>query len=310
MKNIKVVSTGYYLPKIKILNEEISNKLELEDDYIFKRTGIKQRYYINEDEDIISMAINATNNAIEKLKINKQEIEMIIVATTTTDNLMPGISYMIQKQLDIENTICLDVLAGCSGYINALDIARTYIAIDKIKTAVVIGVDCLSKYTNHEDINTSIILSDGAGATIISESEQEELYYSYIKSEGQKSDILTCKVNEKIYMDGIEIYKYAVTETVKSINKILKESNEEIENIKYIIPHQSNQRIMNSIAKKLNIDINKIYTNIEYTGNTFCASIPIALNELFEKKLLNKGDKIILLGYGGGLNTGTILLEV
>ena len=133
---------------------------------------------------------------------------------------------------------------------------------------------------------------------------------SNIKAEIDEDEILTCKVNEKIKMNGKEIYKYAVTNTVKNINELLDKSNEKLENIKYIVPHQSNTKIMKSMMSRLKIDESKMYMNIKDTGNTFCASIPIALNEMFDKNLLHEGDKIILIGYGGGLNTGSILLEI
>lgn len=305
---MKLVSSSSYLPKNKITNKEIETKLKIEENFIEKRTGIKQRYYVQE-ETIEEMATIAVKKLIEKTKIDIQEIELIIVATTTTNKLMPGISNYIQKEIKLEKCICFDILAGCSGYINATDIAQMYIKSGKVKKAIVVGVDILSKYTNDEDINTSIILSDGAGATLF-EASEEEFYYSNIETKEDKKDILNCYTNSKIIMDGLAIYKYAVTETVKNIKTLLEESGEKIENIKYIVPHQSNLKIIAAIANRLEIDIKKMYTNIENTGNTFCASIPIALEEMEEKKILQKGDKIVIIGYGAGLNTGSILLKL
>ena len=175
---------------------------------------------------------------------------------------------------------------------------------------MVIGVDILSEYVNKEDVGTAIILSDGAGATIIQKNDKEKKYESNIKSDGENSEILTCKTDEKIYMDGKAIYKYAVTETVKNVIELLENSKESLENIKYIVPHQSNIKIINSIATRLGIKKEKMYTNLQNVGNTFCASIPIVLSEMFEKNELTRGDKIVLLGYGGGLNTGSILIEI
>lgn len=310
MKNIKIVATGCYLPKNKVDNITIANKLKITEDFIYKRTGIKTRYY-SEDETIEEIAIKSVHSLIEKnssIDINK--IDMIIVATTSTNLLMPGISYKIQEHFDIKNCMCLDILAGCSGFINAMDIAKNYIEIEKVNTALVVGVDILSNFTDKTDLSTSIILADGAGAVLLEKTEIDKKYESVIKSEGQKGSLLVSKSNENIKMDGKEIYKYAVTETVKSIKDLLKISNTDIDEIKYIVPHQSNIKIMNSIASRLKLDVSKMYINIENIGNTFCASIPIAIDEMFEKNLLKEGDKIILLGYGGGLNTGSILLEV
>ena len=307
MRNIEIIANGKYLPKKEILSKDIEKKLNLEEGYIEKRTGIIKRYYV-ETEKIEDLAINATKNIFSK-EISKDNIGLIIVATTTTDKLMPGISNYVQKALNIDKCICLDILAGCSGYINAFDIASMYIKTGKVEKALIIGVEVLSRYIDLEDINTSIILADGAGATLVGSTNTDKKYYSNIKAEGENNHILECKSNSNIYMEGKEIYKYAVTKTVENVKELLEKSGENLENIKYIIPHQSNMRIMKAIANRLKIETNKIYTNIENVGNTFCASIPIALNEMMENGLLQKGDKIILLGYGGGLNTGSILMS-
>lgn len=310
MKNIEIVATGSYLPKNMVDNKQLANELKITEQFIYKRTGIKKRYYA-ENETIEQLAIKCVHNLIKKSpEININDIDMIVIATTSTNLLMPGISYKVQEEFKIKNCMCLDILAGCAGYINAMDIARNYIALGKVNKALVIGVDILSEYTDKSDISTAIILSDGAGAAIVQKTENNKQYESNIISEGQKGDLLTNKTNEKIKMDGKEIYKYAVTETVTNIKKLLSNSNIDINEIKYIVPHQSNIKIMNSIVNRLDIDSKKVYINIENVGNTFCASIPIAIDEMFEKRLLEKGDKIILLGYGGGLNTGSILMEV
>lgn len=180
----------------------------------------------------------------------------------------------------------------------------------EIENALVIGVEVLSKYTNPKDIGTAILLGDGAGATLIGRSKEQKKYCTKIESEAEKGEILTCHANQKIYMDGKSVYKYAISKTVENVETLLKENGEEIKNIKYIIPHQSNIRILEKISEKLKIDFSKLYVNIQEVGNTFCASIPIALDEMIEKKLIAEGDKIILLGYGGGLNLGSILLEI
>ena len=309
MNSIEIIQTGMYLPKEKITNSQIEKSLKLEDGYIQKRTGIENRYYATK-EKIEDIAYKATKEIFSK-DIKKEDIGLIITATTSTDLLMPGISNYIQKKLEIEKCICLDILAGCSGYINALDIARLYLQDDTIKKALVIGVDVLSKNLKDDDVATKVVLSDGAGAILLGKNlNQSKKYESNITSEIDSKGILTAKTEDKIYMNGKEIYKYAVTKTIENINELLEKSNETIENIKYIIPHQSNIKIMNSIANRLKIDSNKMYINIQCKGNTFCASIPIAIDDMMRSNLVKKGDKIILLGYGGGLNTGSILMEI
>ena len=300
---MKLIASSSYLPNKIVMNKELSEKLGVTEEFIEKRTGIKQRY-LAENETIEEMVIKATEKLIEKTKISIETIDLIIVATTSTNKIMPGISNHVQKKLKIPKCICLDILAGCAGYINAVDIAQLYM---KAGRAIIIGADILSKCTNESDVGTAIILADGVGATLYEASDN--LYYSNIQSIPDTNDILEYKLNNKIKMDGLAIYKYAVTETVKNIQQLLLEANEKIENIKYIIPHQSNLKIILAIASRLKIEREKIFTNIETVGNTFCASIPIALEQILDNNLLKQGDKIILLGYGGGLNTGSILLE-
>ena len=305
---MNLIASSSYLPSKKVANREIASKLNIEEEFIEKRTGIKQRYFAKE-ETIEEMATKAVEKLIEKTKIDIQEIGLIIVATTSTNKLMPGVSNYIQKELKIEKCICLDILAGCSGFINATDIAQMYIDSGRVKKAIVVGAEKLSEYTNNEDIGTAIILSDGAGATLFEQSE-EKYYYSNIEAIQDSNNILNCQTDGKITMNGLSIYKYAVTETVKNIKKLLEKSGEKIENIKYIVPHQSNLKIMTAIANRLEIDMDKMYINIQNVGNTFCASIPIALEEMQEKNLLQKNDKIVIIGYGAGLNTGSILLKI
>lgn len=305
---MRLVSCSSYLPKIKVENKEIANKFNIEDEYIVKRTGIKQRYFVK-DETIEEMATIATQSLIKKTEIDVQEIGLIVVATTSTNRLMPGIANYVQKKINIKKCIAFDVLAGCSGFINAVDIAQMYIDSGKIEKAIVIGVDILSKYTNRDDINTAIIFADGAGATLFEDSNNN-LYFSNIESIPDFNNILANVSNSKISMDGLSIYKYAVTETVKNVRELLEKSGERLENIKYIVPHQSNLKIINAIANRIGISIDKVFINIDKIGNTFCASIPIALEEMQQNKLLNNGDKIILLGYGGGLNTGSVLIQI
>ena len=305
---MRIVASSSYLPQSRITNRELAKKFNVEEEYIEKRTGIKQRYYAKE-EKIEEMALKAVTKLVYKTQLKTEEIGAIIVATTSTNKLMPGISNYIQKELHINKCICLDILAGCSGYINAVDIAQMYIDTNKVEKAIVVGVEKLSEFTNYEDIGTAIILADGAGATLLEKGENNK-YISNIEAIEDKKDILKCNTNGKIEMDGLAIYKYAVTETVKNINELVQKSNEKLENIKYIVPHQSNLKIIKAIASKLKIEENKMYTNIQNIGNTFCASIPIALEEMEEKNILQKGDKIILIGYGAGLNTGSILIEI
>ena len=310
MSNIKIVANGVYLPKKQINNTELEEELNLEKGYIEKRTGIKNRYYAI-DENIEDMALEATKKILEKEDL--KDVGLIITATTSTNILMPGISNFIQKNIDINPCICLDILSGCSGYINALDIAKLYIDSGKVDKALIIGVDKLSATIDKKDIGTAVVLSDGAGATLIKKdnnTKHQKKYITNIKADGKHNEILTYNYGQKLFMNGKEVYKYAITKPVENIKELLEKAELTLNDIKYIVPHQSNLKIMKAIASRLNINMDKIYTNIAGRGNTFCASIPIALYDMQENAYLKKGDKVILLGYGGGLNTGSILIEI
>lgn len=308
MNSIKILANGVYMPENKVENRYFNNKFNLDELWIYKRTGIRTRYWAK-DEKQVDMAIKAVENLVSNSNVNLQKIDLIVVASTKFEDSMPGISFEIQKKFDIQNCICMDLLAGCSGYINGIDIARKYIEVDEIESALVIGVEKLSKYINEEDISTAILLGDGAGATLLGKAVNKK-YAKNIESIGKDGNILTCKENEKIYMDGKKVYKFAIEKVTKNINDLLEREKMNISEIKYIIPHQSNLRILNNIAEKIGATKEQIYTNISQVGNTFNASIPIALNEVMNKNILRENDKIILAGYGGGLNLGSILIEV
>ena len=301
--SIKIVDAKYYMPKCKVLNSEIEKQFGLKEGYIKRRTGIEERYYAV-NETIEEMALNVAK------KINCIDVDMIVVATTSSNCLMPGISNYIQKELEIKSCICIDILAGCSGFINAFDIVSCYMRAERVKKALVVGVDLLSKVIDKSDLGTVAVLSDGAGAVLVENSSEKKSYFVNIEAEKDDKDMLVYKVGENLHMNGKEVYKYAVKNPVENVKKLVDLSGFKLDDIKYIIPHQSNIKIMKAIANRLGVDFSKFYININKKGNTFCASTPIAIAEMIEKNLLSAGDKVILLGYGGGLNTGSILLEI
>ena len=306
MKSIKIIATGKYLPEKVIYNQIVEKENNYEDGYIYDRTGIEKRHYV-ENQTLNDIAILSVEDMLRKNKeINIKDIDLIIATSTTIDNIMPSLSYKVQEYFNIKNCMCLDILAGCSGYINAVDIAQKYLSLGERKCALVIGAEVISKnkYLNLKD---KILFGDGAGCIVIKKCEEEKEYNSLIESISEGNDMLTCNLEHELYMNGKNVYKFATTKTVENISKLLEKTNKKIEDIKYVIPHQSNMRIIEKIAQKTKLNV---YTNIQDIGNTFCASIPIALDELFEKNELKTGDKIILLGYGGGLNLGSILMEV
>lgn len=308
MNSIKLLASGMYLPKREVSNKEFNKIFNLDDNWIYQRTGIEKRYWAEENETTLDLAIKSVENLRKKTEIDFNKIGLIIVASTNFEDAMPGISFEIQKQFDISNCMCMDILAGCSGYINALDIARKYIELDEVEYALVVGVEKLSKYLDKNDVNTAILLGDGAGATLLGKTINKR-YAKNIESIGKQGDILTCKENQKIYMDGKKIYKFATARVAENVKELLVRENLDISDIKYIIPHQSNLRILASMAEKIGASSEQTLIRISSIGNIFNASIPIVLNEVLDKSLLQENDKIILVGYGGGLNLGSILIE-
>lgn len=305
MNSIKIIATGKYLPEKVVYNESIEKENNYEYGYIYDRTGIEKRHYV-ENQTLSDIAILSVEDMLIKNKdINLKDIDLIIATSTTIDNIMPSLSYKVQEYFNIKNCMCLDILAGCSGYINALDVAQKYLSLGERRCALVIGAEVLSQnsYLNEKD---KILFGDGAGCIVIKECEEEKEYFSLIESISEGNDMLTCNIEHELYMNGKNVYKFATTKTVENMNKLLEKTDKK-EEIKYVIPHQSNMRIIDKIAQKTKLNV---YTNIKDIGNTFCASIPIALDDLFENDELKGGDKIILLGYGGGLNLGSILMEV
>ncbi len=295
---MKIIASEKYLPENIIDNKYYNDKFNLDETWIEKRTGICKRYFAK-DESIESMAIKVSKKIIENNNIDKDLIDLIIVTTTSSSNLMPGISYLIRRALNIEKCICLDILSGCGGFPNGIDIAYRYIETSKVRSALIVGVEKLSDYIDKDDLNSSILFGDGAGALVLEKSLDKKFYESKILSTGQNFEILTCDANnKKIKMDGTKVYKFAVSETVKVVKELLEESKCSLDDIKYIIPHQSNQKILDSITSKLNISKEKMYSNVREVGNTFCASIPIAFDELYKSKKIKENDKVLFLGYG------------
>ena len=309
MKSVKIVATGKYLPNNKLTNSKLEKQFNLSSGWILNRTGIQDRFYADE-EDITALAVNSIKDLINKSNFDINKVDLIIVATTSTKKIMPSISFQIQKEFDIKKCKCFDILAGCSGYINAFDIARKYIITNDSNCALVIGVDKLSECIDKTDINVVSLLGDGASASILVSTKEKKDYYSNIESIGQIGNILTYEIPNNIYMEGKKVYKFGITKPVENIKALLQKSNLTMKDIKYIIPHQSNLKMLKRICKELHIEETKMYINIKNVGNTFCASIPMALTEMFEKKLLKSGDKVILVGYGGGVNLGSILIEI
>lgn len=321
MVNAKIIGTGKCVPDNIVTNDDLAQLIDTSDDWIVSRTGIKERR-ISEGQDTSDLATIAAIEALNQANLKSEDVDLIIVATITPDMFTPSTACIVQKNLKANRATAFDINAACTGFLYALSVANAMIKSEQYKTALVIGAEVLSKVTNWTDRGTAVLFGDGAGAVVVKAVESGGIKSIYTLSEGDKGQNLEVgavdvqnpfvkKELEKKYpyiaMSGGEVFKFATRVIIDALDTILKDANENIEDIKYIVPHQANFRIISYVAKKLDIEIDKFYVNLDKYGNTSGASIPIALSELATK--LNPGDKIILVGFGGGLTYGATLIE-
>ena len=315
---MKILGFGKAVPRKIVTNDDLSKFVETSDEWIFQRTGIRERRI--SDENTSELAYRSAVDAIKNSNIDKNEIDLIVCATMTPDNFTPSVACMVQEKLGLgDNVTAFDVNAACTGFVYALKIVASMLNTYH-KKALIIGCETLSKIINFEDRNTRVLFGDGAGAIVVEKDEKNEEFYTC--SFGNDKDLIAENVGMNfemknkvlksgfLKMDGKEVFKFAINVVEKSINKILDMNNLKIEDINLIIPHQANQRIISNVAKKFNISNDKFFVNLEKYGNTSAASIPMALCEAFESKKITKGDKVILVGFGGGLTWGSTIIEI
>lgn len=300
----KVLSTGRYIPSKVLTNDDLSKLVDTSDEWIYTRTGIKTRYVA--EESVSDLAYLSAIDAINKGNINKDEIDLIVVATITSESRTPSIANIVQKRLEINNEriMSFDLNAACTGFVYALEVASALVHTNFNK-ALVIGVEKMTNVMDFTDRNTCVLFGDGAGAMIITKGNDEMYFYN--DSSGDLDNLLT--VGEKIAMDGRKVYQFAVDIIPKSINRILDENNLKLSDIDYIIPHQANVRIIESFIKQLNIQPEKVLINIDKYGNTSAASIPILIDE-FKEKIAKRVKNILIVGFGGGLTWGAAILKI
>jgi len=321
VKGSRILGTGSYTPSNVMSNKDIEAFVDTTDEWIRERTGIVERR-ISRGEETSDLATKAAVSALENSKVCAKDIDLIIVATVTPDSLVPAVACKVQKNIGASNAMAFDINAACSGFIFALDMANNYVATGRAKNALVIGAEVLSKIVNWNDRNTCILFGDGAGAIVLSESSKSYVKHVNCKSVGEKWESLTCdlapienpyvkpceKGEDKLKMNGKDIYKFAVRIMDEEFNRILEEGNLKKENVDFILPHQANIRMIESFSKKIGVPMERFIMNLEHTGNTSGASIPIALDEANKAGLLANGDNIVVIGFGGGLTYGSALL--
>ncbi len=321
----KFTSFGSFAPAKILNNFDLEKMVDTTDEWIRTRTGMFERHIASAEEAASDLAYQAAVKAIESSKVKYQDIEMIIVATISGDHPFPATACLVQKKLGLKGIPAFDVSAGCSGFIYALDVARHYIENGIKKHILVIGVEILSKITNWNDRNTCVLFGDGAGAAIVSRADTSDISRiidSEIEADGGQSEYLiqtaggsrfpateqTVKENKHtVYMEGNRIFKLAVRAMGQAAEDILKRNKLTTKDVDWIIPHQANLRIIEGVADRLKVPMDKVIVNIERYGNVSSATIPIAVDEAIRQKKIRRGDIIVLVAFGAGLTWGSVL---
>lgn len=324
MIKTRIISTGASVPEQVITNDDLSKIVDTSDEWITQRTGIKKRH-ISGGENTSHFAINTARQVLEMAEVAAEDVDLIIVASVTADYGTPSLACMVQKEIGAINAVAFDVNAACSGFMFALSIADKYIKTGMYENAIVIGAETLSKIVDWKDRATCVLFGDGSGGAYVEKSEDMGILEEELGAKGELWNILTqgyvgCSnafndiKHEKdnlwyVNMDGRAVFKFATKAVTKSIERVMDNAGVKADEIKYVVPHQANARIVDIISRKLGIAHDKCYMNMSEYGNTSSASIPIVLNELNEKGLIERGDKLLLTGFGGGMTWGTMLIS-
>lgn len=312
---IAIIGTGSYLPEIKLTNKDMEMIVETSDEWIITRTGIKERRIAPKTMASSDLAFYASLKAIEDAGIKKEEIEFILCATITPDMYFPSTACIIQKKLGLKNIPSFDFQAACSGFIYGLEIAKGFILGCGYKKGLVIASECMSRLTDYTDRSTCVLLGDGAGAAVVSQSEEDGIIDSYLSSNGNYTDLLYTPAGISLFhpsfetiekrmnfmkMEGASVFKVAINCMCEVVEKLIEKNNLKKDQISLVIPHQANLRIINVVAKNLEIPIEKFFINIEKYGNMSASSIPIALDEAAKNGKIKKGNLIVTVSFGAG----------
>ena len=319
---VLLTSSGSYLPNNICSNDELSKFIDTSDEWISKRSGIKNRHFVSKNETTSDLALHAALKAIKNSTLDKDDINLLIVATTTPDNTFPSTATMVQKKLNIKGA-AFDIQAVCAGFVFALSVAKSLMKDNNYKNCLVIGADSMSKLLDWKDRSTSVLFGDGAGAVILENKENIDnklddwgILSNVIHSDGEYYDLLKTNggvsTDQKIgfiEMAGKEIFKHAVEKLSLSFQEALKLSYKNIKQIDWLIPHQANQRILLAVADRLKIDPVKVISTVKHHGNTSAASIPLALDYAINNNKVRNGHLIGFQAIGGGLSWGASVVR-
>ncbi|QSE96035.1 beta-ketoacyl-ACP synthase III [Fulvivirga lutea] len=331
MKYSKITGLGHYVPERVVTNDELSQMMDTNNEWIIERTGIEERRWINPETDTVAnMAAKASRMALDRAGVKAEEIDFIVFATITSDYYFPGSGVLLQRELGLESIPAMDIKNACSGFIYALSTADQFIKSGMYKKVLVIGAEIQSTALDltTRGRGTAVIFGDGAGAAILEPSEEQGILSTHLHSDGRFAEELYVKdpgssrpheerqpeqildtSGFKVYMNGNLVFKHAVVRFMEVINEALEANKLNKEEIDLLVPHQANLRISNYIQQKMELPDSKVYNNIMRYGNTTAASIPIAMSEAFEEGKINKGDLICLAAFGSGFTWASALIR-
>jgi 3-oxoacyl-[acyl-carrier-protein] synthase-3 len=323
--NSKITGTGSFAPARVLTNYELEKMVETSDEWITTRTGIKERRISEDGTGPSDLSLEASRIALDEAGLEPSQIDLILLGTVTPDYLLPSTACVLQDKLGAKNAAVLDIVAACSGFIYGLSIASAFIAIGQYKNVLVIGVETLSKIVNWEDRNTCVLFGDGAGAAVVSATTEDKgILGTFLSGDGSLANLLHIpiggakvplteeNIGERrhfIHMQGNEVFKSAVRAMESSAKRIIQEVGLTSEEIDLLIPHQANIRIIEALAKRLKVPMEKVYVNIDRYGNTSAASVPIALDEARKRGRIKEGSKTVLVAFGAGFTWGSAVIK-
>lgn len=318
----KIVGTGSYLPERIITNAELEKMVDTTDEWIRTRTGIESRHIAAPTQATSDLALGAAKRAMEMANVTKDEIDLIVVGTTTPDVIFPNVATIVQAALDIHDTPAFSIETACSSFMYALSTADKYIKLGEAKCALVIGAECLTRILDWNDRSTCVLFGDGAGAVILKPSDEPGILTTIVSADGQYRDLLSyplgishgfdrLRAGEQaaLTMKGNEVFKVAVNTLSKLVDQTLAKANVKQEQIDWLVPHQANLRIISAAAKKLSLPMEQVVVTVQHHGNTSAASVPLALDTAVRDGRIKPGQLLLLEAFGGGFTWGSALVR-
>ncbi len=321
MNHARILGTGSYLPARVLTNAELERMVETTDQWIVERTGIRERHLAADDETSSTMGLEAARRALSAAGVDAQQIDLIIVATTTPDLVFPATACLIQERLGIRECPAFDVQAVCTGFVYALTIAEKFIRTGSARCALVIGSETLSRIIDWKDRSTCVLFGDGAGAVVLGRSEEPGIISTHLHADGQHKDLLCvptgigtshrqdAALRPYVRMEGSEVFKVAVTTLGRIVDETLAANRMQQSDITWLVPHQANIRIIAATAKKLALPMERVVVTVDRHGNTSAASIPLAFDEAVRDGRIRRGDTVLMEAFGGGFTWGSVLLR-